>query len=159
MPKLQQSPQMTVTQLIVLADSGPGLTRTERQDTLKNRWGFNCTCSMCAAPAEEVEKSDQRRVRIKELNEEVQSLISRERFQQAINRQEEMLGLIEKEKLTSLLWENHWLLATLYSDVGDQKKTIRYAMQAYNELKDYAKGGTEMIKDIEQVEAALKTLQ
>ena len=159
MPTLQQSPQMTVTQLTLLTDSGPGLTRAERQDTLKNRWGFNCTCSMCAAPAEEVEKSDQRRVKIKELNEEVQNLISRERFQQAINRQEEMLGLIEKEKLTSLLWENHWLLVTLYSDVGDQKKTIRYAMQAYNELKDYAKGGTEMIKDIEQVEAALKTLQ
>lgn len=144
--------------LIQFIDSLPGLTRAERQKQLQNRWGFECTCSLCSASEKEVKKSDQRRQKIKELNREVQMLIRQEKFIRAIKVQKKVIELVEKENLHSQLWEHHWTLAELYSDVGDRGNTRRYAKKAYAELKEYAKGGTEMARDIEQVEIAMKVL-
>ncbi|KAK3314580.1 hypothetical protein B0H66DRAFT_627200 [Apodospora peruviana] len=59
----------------------PSLPSHARQTILKQKWAFDCTCSLCkpnhtASPASSIEESDERRNRIMKLTDEVDALLA-----------------------------------------------------------------------------------
>lgn len=73
-------------------------TRAERHDFLHAAYGFNCSCAVCAASAEDIEASDARRARISDLKDVVEGwgeqVVEPEKALAAV---EEAAELFEKE--------------------------------------------------------------
>jgi hypothetical protein len=54
-------------------DAGHGMPYAERNEYLMGSWGFNCTCSLCTAPAKQRAASDKRRYRLRDILTEVRT--------------------------------------------------------------------------------------
>ena len=139
-----------------MLDAEFGLTYAQRQSQLKARWGFTCTCSLCSASPDEIEESDLRRERIKELRDNVLVHINKRQFRHAIKGHKEMTKLVQKERLVSQTGEHHWVLTKLYAAAGDRENTIKYAKMAYAELKRNQQGGTEMEDTMKELKQFLR---
>ena len=129
------------------------MTHAARQEALLSRWGFTCTCPLCSASPKEIEKSDQRRERLKELRDEIRLMIRKQQYKAAIKGQHEVVKIAQTENLTSQIGEYYWVLSRLYSIASDRRNSIKYAKVAYEELKKYREGGSaldDVFKDLEK---------
>jgi hypothetical protein len=132
------------------------MTRDERQSALLRRWGFKCNCSLCNASYEKLSVSDYRRTRIKMVREEVLELVETGHFHKAIevHVDEDLLDLIAKEGLLSMLGEHYEILARLYHATGDTKNAEKYGRLALADLKTY--GGTDAYDSIKDINGILR---
>ena len=111
---------------------------------------------MCMASEEEIQASDKRRRRIKELRQEVLELMGKQKYRLAVNRYHFLLKLLQKEQLVTQMAELWWIMSRLYSALLDNENTIKYAKMAYEELKEFQKSGTEKDYLIELLEVYMK---
>ncbi|KAI0355862.1 SET domain-containing protein [Trametes cingulata] len=72
-------------------------TRSERRARLKERFHFDCECVACALPEEEVKASDDRRVEIRELYDEIAQCGRRPAL--GVNKVKQALKVLEQEGL------------------------------------------------------------
>jgi hypothetical protein len=136
------------------ADLELGLPFEERQWTLQSRWGFQCTCELCSAPAEEISASDRRRERIRVVRQEVLEHVQRRDFQSAIKLNEELFDLIVREKMAPHLGEHYEVLARLYLAATDLKSAKKYAQLALVDLE--ANGGSAVYDSIGELKRLLE---
>lgn len=126
------------------------MTRPERQDLLRRRWGFTCTCTLCTAPPPTIAASDARREGMRELREKVVAHVNRQEFSQAAGWHTEMLGLIQQEGMMAPLGEHYEIIARLHMAMGDWRETVRWARLAIEDLEVY--GGREVYGQIGELE-------
>jgi len=104
--------------------------RAERQSQLQE-WGFTCTCSQCTLPEAEVGASDNRVRQIKELEDEIETLMSRAGGK---GMKPEMGGkLVElylDERLDAYLAPTYTRAAPIYSMFGHEERATEYAREA-----------------------------
>ncbi|PSS07150.1 hypothetical protein M430DRAFT_110591 [Amorphotheca resinae ATCC 22711] len=92
--------------------------RSERQKSLSNYWGFQCTCSLCSSSATETARSDTRIAEIIELQTE---LANWSPWSTGTPTKAEMLiSLYEEEHLHAAKATGHTFAALAYNAVGDK---------------------------------------
>jgi hypothetical protein len=126
----------------------------ERQQALLHRWGFRCTCELCLSSTQEREASDRRRERIRDVRKEVLEHVQRRDFHSAIKLNEELVGLIVKERMAPHLGEHYEVLARLYLAATDLDSAKKYAELALVDLE--ANGGSDVYDSVEELRSLLK---
>ncbi|KAK3940852.1 hypothetical protein QBC46DRAFT_458638 [Diplogelasinospora grovesii] len=131
---------------ITITYSDVGMTYTERQDTLHSIWGFTCSCKLCTSPPDTRRTSDERRLRIRRLRDEVIALAQKGEFKQAVEKCEEVFAVIEEEGLTTHYGGLYEIPARLYYHLGDLQSAERYTRLALQELEGYGVNSTYSVK-------------
>jgi len=128
-------------------------TSQERQSRLQE-WGFNCTCDLCRATAEERAISDGRRVKIAPISHGITAALEKWDIHKAIRIMEDRLVLLKEEGLEASSGEMHEGLARLYWILGDEEIAIGHARNAvdyadfgYLELRNRTAEVLEMLKE------------
>ena len=67
----------------------------------------------------------------------------------------QIIKLCLKERLLSQVGEQYWVLAKLYSAIGDRRKATHYTRVAYKEFGIYAKAGAEVDEKLKEIENTL----
>ncbi|KAL1888631.1 hypothetical protein Sste5346_009423 [Sporothrix stenoceras] len=115
-----------------------GLTHDARQETLKRRWGFECTCDLCSGGPDATAASDARRQRVTALRAEVVAHLQKGAFDTAIAAYEgELLRLVRTEHLAEHMGEHFEVLARLHLAAGNRTAAVSYAQQALAELETF----------------------
>ncbi|KAI1444129.1 SET domain-containing protein [Annulohypoxylon stygium] len=112
-----------------------GKTREERQADLQ-KWGFNCTCSLCTASKAEVAASDYRRSKIKDMRQEVMKAVEAWDGTKAVKLTHEVLELMRAEDLAPLYASQYEIMARLYWKARDKKTGAKYAKMSIDTLVD-----------------------
>jgi hypothetical protein len=103
-------------------------------------WGFNCTCSLCTAPEDERKRSDRRRERVVDIlyamNDEALH------YNDFVGLAEELIRVVEQERLTRQFSTYYHTLMKLYSEYSDMASSEKYARRAleYAEAFDDPEG-------------------
>ncbi|GAB1310619.1 SET domain-containing protein 5 [Madurella fahalii] len=119
--------------------------KSERQTQLK-AWGFDCSCSQCTLSSLESAASDARIRQIKELEEEIEQKMSKDR---GAGVRPEMGGkLVElylAERLDAYLAPAYTRAALIYSMFGNEEKAREYAAEAVEALeREYGSHATDI---------------
>jgi hypothetical protein len=107
-------------------DAFLGMPYNVRQEFLQNNWGFKCTCSLCEAPDQERSSSDERRMRIVKLRDEIDHARTAKQYERAISLVMELIRFCETEELFPLIPGFHEMLAGIYEDMGNVSEAKRY---------------------------------
>ncbi|KAI1383977.1 SET domain-containing protein [Hypoxylon trugodes] len=110
-----------------------GKTREERHAGLQ-KWGFNCTCSLCTASKAEIAASDYRRSKIKTLRQEVMKAVEDWDGTKAVKLTHEALELMRAEELGPLYSSQYEIMARLYWKARDEKTATKYAKLSIDTL-------------------------
>ncbi|KAI0178494.1 SET domain-containing protein [Hypoxylon sp. FL1284] len=151
------TPSSTAVSIVVQRDIEPGeeitityvpmgKTREERQEALL-KWGFNCTCDLCAASKSEVAASDYRRTKIKAMRQEVMKAIEAWDGTKAVKLTLDVLELMRVEDLAPLYAGQYEILARLYWKAKDKKTSTKYAKLSIDTLVDqgYLENSTQAL--------------
>jgi hypothetical protein len=126
-----------------------------RQSSLREKFGFDCSCSACTQPSQE--SSDACRVRAAELDEAAYRHISRGRYKEGIAAVEEHIALLEQEGLASPAA----LVRACYDGYqacahgGDNKGALAWLTKVYGYTKQSDLEGSAGLKELE---AAMRQL-
>ncbi|KAI1086166.1 SET domain-containing protein [Rostrohypoxylon terebratum] len=112
-----------------------GKTREERQADLQ-KWGFNCTCSLCTASKAEIAASDYRRSKIRDMRQEVMKAVEAWDGTRAVKLTHEVLELMRAEDLAPLYASQYEIIARLYWKARDKKTGAKYAKMSIDTLVD-----------------------
>ncbi|KAL7620593.1 hypothetical protein AAE478_009588 [Parahypoxylon ruwenzoriense] len=112
-----------------------GKPREERRTALQ-KWGFNCTCSLCTASKTEIAASDYRRAKMKALREEVMKAVEAWDGTKAVKLTHEVLELMHAEELAPLYAGQYEIMARLYWKAKDTKTATKYAQMSLDTLVD-----------------------
>ncbi|KAI0879791.1 SET domain-containing protein [Annulohypoxylon maeteangense] len=112
-----------------------GKTREERQTGLQ-KWGFNCTCSLCTASKAEIAASDYRRSKIRDIRQEVMKAVEAWDGTKAVKLTHEVLELMRAEDLAPLYASQYEIMARLYWKARDKKTGTEYAKKSIDTLVD-----------------------
>ncbi|PKS06746.1 hypothetical protein jhhlp_006820 [Lomentospora prolificans] len=126
-----------------------GMLRDERQDFLRVRWGFTCTCDLCNLPEDEVVASDARREKIRDIRDVVLKHVNKGEFNQAIKKHKMMIDLIVEEGMLVPLGEYYDIMARLYNTIGDRRNTEKWARMAIDDLELF--GGEEIYEQVPEL--------
>lgn len=132
------------------------MTRPERQDMLRKRWGFTCSCSLCTAPDDVISASDARREGMRDLREKVLGHVNRSEYSQAVSHHIRMIEMIKEEGMMAPLGEHYEIVARLYMAVGDRERTVEWAKKAVDDLEIY--GGREVYEQIWEMEEYIRRM-
>ncbi|KAL2158713.1 hypothetical protein VTH06DRAFT_4195 [Thermothelomyces fergusii] len=105
----------------------------ERREYLKNNWEFDCACSLCRSPQEDIDNTTKWRDKVRSLRETVKNARSEGFQENAIAMAEEWLMVSEWDKTPPLMAEYHHTLADLYFLKGDMANATMYARMAMDE--------------------------
>jgi len=142
-----------------IADSDIEHTHVERQDLLRNVWGFKCKCSLCTGSREAIKASDERRTRIRTLKDEVVDIALGGDYKRAIELSEELLAVIEEEGLTAHYGDFYEIPAQLYYATGDMTNAAKYAKLALEDLTSYGTPGEAGQKKIRMLTGMLMQIR
>lgn len=132
------------------------MTRPERQDMLRKRWGFTCTCSLCSAPDAVIAASDARREAMSVIREKVLAHVGKNEYAQAVSQHLKMIEMIKEEGMMAPLGEHYEIVARLYMAVGDRERTAEWARLAVEDLEVY--GGREVYEQIWEMEEFIRRM-
>ncbi|KAA1131792.1 hypothetical protein PGTUg99_025587 [Puccinia graminis f. sp. tritici] len=104
------------------------MTGKTRRESLKDDYGFDCTCSHCQMSSDLQEKSDERVLRILELRYKAYSHSDDDRF--SAEEVQEFLSLCETENIPSCLVTANLLAAGFYNSEGQYQKVKEHAEAA-----------------------------
>ncbi|OAL54384.1 SET domain-containing protein [Pyrenochaeta sp. DS3sAY3a] len=114
------------------------LKHAERQRLYKDGWNFTCSCSMCTASAYEIEGSDQRRRRFKQLRDKLENLTSDTYdAEKIVGWEKEVMEISKVEGLDILLAEDYERLAYVYAGHGMMRDAQLWAETARQSLMDW----------------------
>jgi hypothetical protein len=117
------------------------------------KWDFTCTCDLCTIPLAERRVSDQRRLQLLDIHEELTSLKLDEA--QLDERIEQIEYILEMEEIWPLRCEYYMVAARAYIQTGLLERARRYL--AMSEEAYIAFGG-ENHDEVEQVAELWKYL-
>ncbi|KAK0738003.1 hypothetical protein B0T18DRAFT_334134 [Schizothecium vesticola] len=109
---------------------------SEQRAQLIQKWGFNCTCSLCN-DAEACRVSDVNRGRIQDILESLDQVENRtqENLRAAVD---EVEDLGKKEGLAGQIGDFYGIIADIYLKMGDLKNAREYGTMAVKMLQHYA---------------------
>ncbi|KAK4450301.1 N-lysine methyltransferase SMYD2 [Podospora aff. communis PSN243] len=143
---VRYSPQTLVVEAVAYKDIQPGEEvtvsylplnlLTEQRTQLIQEWGFNCTCSLCSNP-KRFKTSDKNRDRIQVILESLDHPGNRTqaKVRAAV---EEVEDLVVKEGLAGQLGDFYAIIADIYLNMGDLRKTRKSGRNAVKLLQHYA---------------------
>jgi hypothetical protein len=100
------------------------MTYQERKNRLK-LWRINCTCTLCTSPSRDIEISDRRRRRLRQIYEEIASnALDRTTLGDTVD---EMMYLIETEGMWPTLVEYYRVIIKAYTILGYLDDAKKYA--------------------------------
>ncbi|KAJ4299019.1 hypothetical protein N0V90_004263 [Kalmusia sp. IMI 367209] len=102
--------------------------REKRMTHLKNNWGFDCTCSTCAAHPVFTAESDARIKAIEDISEALNDWTPKSTATPEMA--ETLLSLYEQERLFASMGVAYKHAAEVYSSFGDRWSAIKYAQLA-----------------------------
>ncbi len=91
---------------------------------------------MCSASKDEIAASDERRLRIETLRDEVVEAFQAAKAAKAIKLTHEILELSRQEEIFPLYSEQYENLARIYSAIKDRKNMLKYAQMALDTLAE-----------------------
>lgn len=141
------------------ADYSVELTRAERQEALKDIWGFNCACSLCAADEKTRKASDARRVEFRALRNKVLELAQENDFDAAIKKTEKLFRIVEEEELAPHIGDLYEIPARLYYQIGDLEKAREYLKLSMHELDGWGVPGGNDIEKLRVQKGVLRQLE
>lgn len=112
--------------------ASPLLTHSHRQDFLRERWGFECSCEACSASAADINASD---LRLEKISSIVPLLLSDQHdgVPQGIaafdvtKLADSLISLATKERLDAVMLEPYRAAALEWNAVGERGKAVHYA--------------------------------
>lgn len=129
-----------------------GKTARAERLTQLSEWGFTCQCSQCTLPTREAGASDIRIRQIKELEDEIEKIMSRPGGKGV---KPEMAGkLVElylEERLEAYLAPVYTKAALIYSMFGNEKRASEYAREAVGALERETGPHAKDIKSMEKL--------
>ncbi|KAF9873006.1 hypothetical protein CkaCkLH20_09516 [Colletotrichum karsti] len=111
---------------ITISYISPELTRERRRKMLKKEFGFECSCAKCAAPAEEIAASDDRRKRLRELEYEADDAWEENRTAEAVGLMEQGFGFLREEDLMMGAGWRYGYMVKLHSELGQKNEAEKY---------------------------------
>ncbi|KAK4186272.1 hypothetical protein QBC35DRAFT_554373 [Podospora australis] len=145
---------------ITISYAAAGMVSKERQKTLEEVWGFKCQCTLCSAPKDVLEASDERRQKIRKFQAKVPELAQKGEFHSALEAAEEMFELIETEGLTEQMGDMYEIPARIYYHVGNLEKALEYTLKVKHEINGYGfpgKYGEQKLKILDGVLKRIKS--
>ncbi|KAK0649998.1 hypothetical protein B0T16DRAFT_350959 [Cercophora newfieldiana] len=130
---------------------------SEDRKAMVQKWGFNCTCSVCSSP-QKASESDRNKYRIQEVLDQLKdkSGRNREKVERLAN---ELFSLLEVERLQAQAGSFASLIMGVYIEMGDLEKAREYAATAmknqtvyFGHDSDKAKSALEMVELLDTVE-------
>lgn len=122
----------------------PGLSHQRRSKMLE-RWGFECSCAICTAPAEEFAESDNRRRRLHDLKQDAYDASFENRTAQAVGLTEESLALLQEEGLMMAAGWRYKFLARWNTELGREEEAEKYQKLADEWNETYLGGDLDAI--------------
>ncbi|KAF2401519.1 SET domain-containing protein [Trichodelitschia bisporula] len=121
-------------------------TFAQRQHAIHLSWGFNCTCSICRQPADQIAASDDRLGQIAVLRDALNdwTTISPHRAQDA----ELLVALYEMERLHVPVASGYEAAAYAWAVRGDEARTRMWAAKAVEAMTILYGGDHELTKDL-----------
>jgi len=114
----------------------PFLLHAQRQKLLRDRWGFQCGCTACSAPARDVDIADSRLERIMSLwplllDEAVEEEApAQAEGVQATELADLLVSLSKEERLDAVMLQPYRVAALEWNAVGGSEKAVQYAKLA-----------------------------
>ena len=133
---------------LAVADTELGKPYDERQDMLRQKWGFECTCDLCSMSQSRIAESDARRTKMTTIRRDVLDIVRRGEFRRAIKANKELLALAHEEELVDYLGDTYEILARLYNAVQDRANAEKYARLALEDLKVF--GGPDRYDSVQR---------
>lgn len=134
------------TQFIHPKDTNPTAPSAQRRETIKNSWGFTCTCSACSqSPIH----SDRRLALIDALKVKLNDWSTKSEATPATA--ETLISIYIQENLHSYLAEPYHLASLAYNGACDKDGAMKYGLLALEQQKlENGEGGSdiEMIKSL-----------
>ncbi|KAL1842475.1 hypothetical protein VTJ49DRAFT_5212 [Mycothermus thermophilus] len=133
---------------IAISYSSFGLTSAGRRKTLRLKWGFTCSCSLCTAPEDELAASDARRTKIQQLNDKVMKLVeegtsttdkdvAKEKLNLAAELYGELVEAVEEEGIVPHMGDHHEALGRLVAAAGDVEKAREWLRRGREEREEF----------------------
>ncbi|KAF2114599.1 hypothetical protein BDV96DRAFT_647294 [Lophiotrema nucula] len=119
-----------------------GQTFARRQDALKHKWGFTCTCKLCSLPHAERVASDIRQTLIKQTETKILELWEEGKHKEALGLAEESIEMIKEEGLDHFVPDQYALLAKLWLLLGKRKKAEEIGKKSWELLRQMGYLGT-----------------
>ncbi|KAK5662503.1 hypothetical protein OQA88_8415 [Cercophora sp. LCS_1] len=120
---------------ITISYSAVDLTYAERQKTLADIWGFNCTCSLCTADKKVRDESDARRLKYRNVKDELVKLSQDGKFEQAAKLTKDFFQAADEEELTALLGDLYEFPARIFYQLGDLEEAKRLMKRSRQEAE------------------------
>ncbi|KAL2266839.1 hypothetical protein VTJ83DRAFT_4116 [Remersonia thermophila] len=127
----------------------------QRRRYLKDNWEFECTCSLCRGPVDDLEDSESWRRKTKSLKETIADAKSSGYYKDAIVMTEELLLFSEWDKVPPFMPDYHDTLAHLNYLDGNMANATRYARMA---MDGWVKLGSVDDVDLENARVFLEHL-
>ena len=110
-----------------MLDTSPGLKHADRQQALED-WGFTCTCPLCSGLEEDIDESDGRKDRLREIFATLQGENpDGDTTDQLV---EEITRLIDAESMWPMLCPFYQVVSTAYMENWDFEQAEKYVKLA-----------------------------
>ncbi|KAK4158994.1 hypothetical protein QBC43DRAFT_348283 [Cladorrhinum sp. PSN259] len=119
----------------------------ERQQYLKQHWGFDCTCSLCRSSEEHIEETESWRRQQKSLKASIQEATGGGFYSDAIAMSGDWLQFADWDMVPPLWPDYEESLADLYFKNGDMVNATRYARMAYDGWAKFGSVDDEKLED------------
>lgn len=138
------------------ADAPLGLNHKDRQEVV-SEWGFTCKCPLCSSSSKTIQKSDRRRDRIREIKDILTERddLSRDQVDRFVD---ELLRLVDEEKLEVQLVVFYEVIARAYMEVFDFEKAREYATMAEEAWIQYGGVGHDNVEGVKFLWLDLKEM-
>lgn len=149
--------------MVVTGMASPFLLHSHRQSLLRNRWGFECTCSACSAAAVDVNASDTRLEKISSLWPLLLDRIEGSHFDTTNpvpNTTSELADLLvslaEDERLDAVMLQPYRTAALEWNALGEREKATQnarlafeYGINSFGKLNSMVRDIQDLIQDPE----------
>jgi hypothetical protein len=124
---------------------------------MTQKWGFNCTCSVCSS-SRRASESDRNKLRIQEVLNQLQDQKNRshEKVQSLAH---ELFRLLEAERLQAQAGSFASLLVGVYIAMGDLEMAREYAVSAVSNHTHYIGHDSEKVKSALEMVELLETAE
>lgn len=119
--------------LTISADITFGQVSSERQENLK-KWGFKCTCDLCAASSDEVAASDERREKIAALKQQAIEAFQAGKVYMSLKLTRQILPLLPEEDMFQEMADQYENMARIYYVMRDRKNAAKWARKSLEAL-------------------------
>ncbi|KAK4183002.1 hypothetical protein QBC35DRAFT_545094 [Podospora australis] len=131
------------------------LPSQSRRPRLLRGWGFNCTCSLCSLPPNDLAASDARRKRVDLLGPQVIQLVEEGKFEEAIELNNLLMAAMEEEEMLPHMGDYFEIMGRLHQAMGKYAEAKGWYDRAMEEFKGFGLEEEEGVETLKGNIAAL----